>query len=313
MFEIHYMIFAMIGLIGSVLFMVLYIKIHNQQKRIFRLVENSQDLVYQFQVEPEHKFLYVSPSIEKMLKVSVKDVYANPRIPFDLIHPEDMPKLQNKLSGKVDYSQPILQRWEISRGIYGWFEEYATPVYKHGKLVKIEGIVRNVSDKIRLQKELEFKSFHDELTGLKNRTAFRERFHYLNEIDLSVGLMLCDVNDLKATNDNFGHLAGDNLIKETASILKGCVDDYTSVYRIGGDEFVLLIEGTSRRYVEHKYELLLSLCEHHNEESTNSQNIYFAVGYEHSRSSMKLMDHLFKQADEAMYEDKRKTKQQLFV
>ncbi|OON96395.1 MAG: hypothetical protein ATN32_00875 [Candidatus Epulonipiscium fishelsonii] len=87
--------------------------------------------------------------------------------------------------------------------------------------------------------KLEKMSYFDNLTQLKNRNAYLERHVYLKEnITLKVGIAFVDINGLKLLNDTKGHIAGDKMIIEISTILYNIFGE--NVYRIGGDEFVIL-------------------------------------------------------------------------
>lgn len=81
----------------------------------------------------------------------------------------------------------------------------------------------------------------DSLTGLLNRTAWNKKINELNSNTNEIGVVFADLNNLKYANDHFGHLAGDALINTFTDILKICFKK-DSIYRIGGDEFVVVIE-----------------------------------------------------------------------
>jgi len=105
----------------------------------------------------------------------------------------------------------------------------------------------HMSDKVhQREKTLEKKAYHDELTGLRNRVTLGQELDdaIVNaSIDKSkAALLFIDINKLKQVNDNIGHEAGDTMIKETANRLTASVRNTDSVYRIGGDEFVILLK-----------------------------------------------------------------------
>ncbi|ATW23712.1 diguanylate cyclase [Candidatus Formimonas warabiya] len=94
--------------------------------------------------------------------------------------------------------------------------------------------------------KLRYLTFHDKLTGLYNRAFFEEEMARLDtERHLPLSIMMGDVNGLKLTNDTFGHEAGDRLLKNVASILKKSFREKEIIARWGGDEFSVLLPGTT--------------------------------------------------------------------
>ena len=86
-------------------------------------------------------------------------------------------------------------------------------------------------------------SLKDHATGLYNRRAFEEEKERLSRTALPKDFvyMIADLNGLKAANDSLGHAAGDELIRGASELLKSCFGKYGSIYRIGGDEFAVLL------------------------------------------------------------------------
>ena len=95
---------------------------------------------------------------------------------------------------------------------------------------------------------LRVRAHHDDLTGLANRILLADRFSVAVERAKRSGqcfsLLMIDLNDFKAINDNYGHAAGDTVLITTATRLTGSVRATDTVARLGGDEFVLIIEST---------------------------------------------------------------------
>lgn len=97
------------------------------------------------------------------------------------------------------------------------------------------------------QMKLNYMAFHDDLTGLPNRSLFQERMmHSLSHAqrdESRVAVMLLDLDRFKYVNDSFGHDAGDALLKELSERLLMSVRETDTVARLGGDEFVIVLEG----------------------------------------------------------------------
>ncbi|MEG0641263.1 MAG: diguanylate cyclase [Clostridium sp.] len=101
--------------------------------------------------------------------------------------------------------------------------------------------------------ELEMLAYRDIRTGVYNRTKFDKDMNIIDNKLLehtSICITVVDVDNLKRTNDTDGHLAGDRLICETASILQRSFDQVGTVYRIGGDEFVIICINQENEKIE---------------------------------------------------------------
>lgn len=98
-----------------------------------------------------------------------------------------------------------------------------------------------------LQKELEHWATHDALTGLPNRVLLMDRLEHNMEWvvreRVMIAVLFIDLDNFKDVNDSFGHVAGDWLLAQVAGKLKRCVRTTDTVSRIGGDEFVVVLEG----------------------------------------------------------------------
>jgi diguanylate cyclase (GGDEF)-like protein/PAS domain S-box-containing protein len=279
------------------------------EKRIYNLVESSRDIIYYYDVKPERRFRYLSPSIEKVLGPGiVSESYKNPDIAFDLIHPDDYEILSNKISGTLDFNKPIIQRWKDHQGNYIYFEEYATPIYKNGEYIAIQGIIRNIDEKVKLQEDLEYRISHDSLTAIYNRSYFDLNMETYNTVhDVPVAVILCDLDELKYVNDTLGHRTGDTLIKEAANILNYFANDETIVSRIGGDEFAILVANQEKSYVDKLVQEIVQALKHYNDDSSDFK-LKVSLGYAYSENSLGIMSTLFVEADTNMYKDKKNKK-----
>lgn len=92
------------------------------------------------------------------------------------------------------------------------------------------------------QAQLEHNAFHDSLTGLPNRDWLIKRLQELIETNSSYSVLFIDLDRFKIVNDSLGHLAGDELLKCVANRIKACLTGSQTATRMGGDEFVILIE-----------------------------------------------------------------------
>ncbi len=111
------------------------------------------------------------------------------------------------------------------------------------------GLIRDLSDEEALQRQIEYQATHDQLTGLPNRYSTREHLQErfapveAGELPIPCSMFYCDLDGFKQVNDHYGHSIGDEVLRETAERLQATlfVRDFFS--RIGGDEFILVVDG----------------------------------------------------------------------
>lgn len=154
-------------------------------------------------------------------------------------------------------------------------------------------------------------AYRDGLTGLGNRTAYLEYLDACIKNHLpQLGIVFLDINNLKYVNDHLGHDMGDILIKEASRIINGSFGRYGKSYRIGGDEFCILIDATSLDSVYHDAkEQFEEMMENANTNNPNHLEIRIAHGFSICKElSEEKIDAAIKQADEAMYLDKARLK-----
>ncbi len=284
------------------------------ERHIIHLVENSKDVVYYFQVEPEYKFIYLSQALDTYLGEGTRiDGLKSPHVPFNLIHPDDRDLLFRKVSNDVNYDEVLIQRWVDQNGDYRWFEEYASPVYENGKFVAIQGIMRNIDEKVRLQQDLEYRVSHDALTGLYNRAYFDEQFDKLNDhSEFPAGIIVGDLDNLKQVNDREGHKNGDSLLIAAASLLQKFSSDTITVSRNGGDEFVLLVTGEESQSLHTLVDSITDEIQKHNTQPVVAK-IHMSIGFAATKNSLGTMKQLFIEADENMYKNKKMKKRLLSI
>ncbi len=124
-------------------------------------------------------------------------------------------------------------------------------------------------------------AYSDGLTGLANRTAYKEKIQKIvSDRTAELGIVMMDINNLKHVNDTFGHAYGDEMISNAASMMKSIYEKEGIVYRVGGDEFAVLIIGknSEMRYCECNAKLLEVLRNFNNNED-NKYKIVIASGF----------------------------------
>jgi diguanylate cyclase len=137
-------------------------------------------------------------------------------------------------------------------GIERPIADSAAPIFDNeGEIVGAVLVFRDVTREKNHINEIEYLSYHDQLTGLFNRRFFEEELRRLDTSrSFPLTLVMGDLNGLKMANDAFGHAAGDELLKKTAEMLKKCFRQEDIICRFGGDEFVMILPCTDIKTAE---------------------------------------------------------------
>lgn len=149
---------------------------------------------------------------------------------------------------------------------------------------------------IELKKQVEYyknQSCTDSLTNLKNRRAIKE----LNGIDVVV---LGDIDHFKVINDTYGHEFGDMVLVEVSNVLRDCTRNTDSVYRWGGEEFVICLQGC--KLIDGYNKALV--CKNKIEELKYKFGFNITMSFGVSDLTNKTLQQAIEEADEAMYKSK---------
>jgi diguanylate cyclase (GGDEF)-like protein/PAS domain S-box-containing protein len=174
-----------------------------------------------------------------------------------IVHPDDQETLETisvAAAGLAD-GEVLEVRYRLRHvdGTWHWFSRRVVPFRRDddGSVVEILGVLRDITDVVQAEERLTHDALHDSLTGLPNRALLVDRL----EAALSrsaregaeIAVLFCDLDGFKEVNDTAGHAAGDAVLIETARRLQRAVRAGDTIARVGGDEFVLILEPWSRR------------------------------------------------------------------
>ncbi len=211
------------------------------------IVQNSPTILYRLRGEPSLPLAYISPNITKFGHDPAKLV-ASANWSEILIDPEDQAKFgaaMTKALHKDSISGSIEFRLRGGDGTLRWVEDRYTPIRdKLGRLVEIEGIIIDVTERKIAEEKMALLARTDGLTGLSNRTTFidrlRQTFAATRRGATPFAILCLDIDHFKDVNDTLGHPVGDLLIKELGERLKINTRESDVVARLGGDEFAVL-------------------------------------------------------------------------
>ena len=184
---------------------------------------------------------------------------------------------------------------------------HAFPIRLDEGQIGIYGIYNDITERKKEEEKRKYLSFHDQLTDLYNRRYFENEMNRLNESRKTpISIIIADIDSLKQINDNYGHRKGDKHIKKAAEIISEVTRTEDIVARIGGDEFAVLLPETNGENAENVIERITFAINKNNHKSDNALSI--SIGYSVKNNNDKNLEEVLKEADEMMYNKKRKKK-----
>jgi diguanylate cyclase (GGDEF)-like protein/PAS domain S-box-containing protein len=165
---------------------------------------------------------------------------------LDVVHPQDLPHLQEALFGVLDGAeQDLTIRILPLSNAQRWVQVRLAPVTTPRRGAGFIGTAEDITERRAREEQLTYQASHDSLTGLVNRRRLVETLHELLDSrrtrDREFAVLFCDLDGFKQVNDTLGHDAGDRVLIEVARRLSLTARDHDIVARVAGDEFVLVL------------------------------------------------------------------------
>ncbi|MDP9325349.1 MAG: EAL domain-containing protein [Candidatus Dormibacteraeota bacterium] len=224
-------------------------RLRESQERFQRVFEEGS--VGMALVGRDYRFIEVNDAICQMLGYEHDELV---RLGIkDITHPADFEPAAN-LSGQMfaghNNGYRIEKRYLKKTGEVVWVQLSASLVRdKEGLPLYSIGVIQDITERRRAEKELEFLALHDALTELPNRTLFTDRLSQsiisATRDSSSFGVLVMDMDRFKDVNDSLGHQSGDMLLRQMAERLRAALRQADTVARLGGDEFGVLPSNTT--------------------------------------------------------------------
>jgi diguanylate cyclase (GGDEF)-like protein/PAS domain S-box-containing protein len=282
------------------------------EERYALAIEGASDGLWDWDIRTNE--IHYSIRWKSMLGREDSEIGSSPDEWFRRIHPDDIEQFRILLNAHIEGASPHFEaehRIMHKDGTYLWVLTRGIAVRDEtGKPYRMAGSQTDVTDHRRAQDQLFRDAFYDSLTGLANRTLLMDRLEQsLGRVKRSreetFAILFLDLDRFKNINDTLGHLAGDKALISVAEKLESCVRPGDTVARIGGDEFVILLEHVTdlpqaiiiTERIEHNLSLPMDL---------NGQEIYMAasIGIVISSGDYEKSEDVLRDADIAVYRAK---------
>lgn len=174
-----------------------------------------------------------------------------------------------------------------------------------GSVTGIVGLINDVTEFEQLKKKLREKAIIDEMTGVYNRAYFQEFIKIQSGSCYPMGIISADCDGLKDINDTYGHMAGDEYIKAAVELFRTVLPKESIVFRMGGDEFMIILPSATREAAELAAEQLKNTEKQFKIEG-RQLSVSFGVSFISCKDDD--FDMCIAESDKNMYIEKNKTK-----
>lgn len=232
------------------------------EQKLGVITENMKDIIVL--VDTIGNIKNVSPSIEKVL--GIETCLLNHKSLFTIMHKQDKQDMQDMLVTVVE-SNPLDYRIEFrlvdAKNQYRWFEAIVSCVRGQNGEIDIILASREISDRKNYEHMLEKMAYQDYLTKIPNRRSLMKKLpNVIKDTEQNkkkFALVFLDLDYFKQINDKYGHEIGDRLLELYVGRMEQNLRRTDSIARVGGDEFVITIEGLNNK--EEAENIISKLCD----------------------------------------------------
>jgi diguanylate cyclase (GGDEF)-like protein/PAS domain S-box-containing protein len=284
------------------------------ESRFQLLSETAADVV--LLIDASGLVAYASPSSFGLLGITPEELIGRPA--QSLVAPGHFDRLV-QLNALLPAGAPLATEVELicADGSTVWVANCTSTVFDpiSGCALEYRSSVRDISDRKRLEAELQRQALHDPLTGLGNRTLLRNSLERAAEGDRSdhLSVLLVDLDGFKDVNDTYGHVVGDDVLRIVSARLAGLSRPTDTLARTGGDEFVMLCPSTPVAGAVTVAERIIAALRHPISLGTIRVHIGASIGIAHQQGRDADPDLLLLEADRAMYAAKHEGRNQVRV
>lgn len=292
------------------------------EHQLSQIAESLPGIIYSFVMRPDgsYSFPYISRKTEDFYGFLPEVVDGNPDRIFEIIHPDDL----EAVKASIATSLASLEQWTSDyrvqvNGKTTWMRGIAQPEREPDGAVIWHGMVINIDDQKFLEAELKKLSMTDELTGVYNRRYMLERLEgYAAEHGRYGGtfsLISIDIDYFKSVNDTYGHLVGDQVLRDFAALMSRRVRKTDILARTGGEEFLILMPQSSLASATHLAEDIRLALEQHRFQAPDGTEFRLTVsaGVVNRPDDAVSVEDMLSICDQSLYRAKREGRNRIVV
>ncbi|MFT8351152.1 HD domain-containing phosphohydrolase [Clostridium saccharoperbutylacetonicum] len=263
------------------------------------VLESSQELMF-FSLDKDYRYIAFNDIYKEFIFLLYKEEIEIGTNIFDVIKNDT-----NKEGIKSDFDKIFNGEsfTTINKYSNSYWQSYYSPLTsKKNSIVGLTSFALNITTLKENENRSLFLSYHDELTGLYNRRFYEENLKHMDiKNNYPISIIVSDVNGLKFTNDIFGHVAGDELIRTFGEILQMFCKEEAVIARIGGDEFHIVLPNTN--FLQSK-QLIDNINDYIQNNPIEKSVLSASFGTATKYNSYKTLNKICNNADNSMYSQK---------
>jgi diguanylate cyclase (GGDEF)-like protein/PAS domain S-box-containing protein len=247
-----------------------------------------------------------NPAFQNMVQFSAVDLIG--RNFTELTHPDDvelnLSLFHSLLNGEIDNFK-MEKRYRRKDGKWVWGNLTAAVVKDAAGVPRYSiSMIEDITGRKQAEEGARYQSFYDALTGLFNRTYFEEELNRLsNSRFFPVSIVAVDVDGLRWINETMGTVAGDEVLRRTAQILKDTFRSEDTIARVGEDEFNIILPNVDEKVAEKVVSRVRSRLASENQEKSDPL-IYISMGVATGEAGLSLVE-VRQKATESLLEEKK--------
>ncbi len=258
-------------------------------------------------IDRNHRIVRANSALSKRLGFDRENIVGKPC--YTVVHgTSDPPSYCPHLEVLSDGREQVVEIFD--KNLNGHFQFSVTPIFNAmGIVIATVHVARDITRRKRIEEQLQEAAITDELTGLRNRRGFfalaEQQCRLSDRTKRGITLLYLDIDGMKTINDELGHSAGDQALKDVAALLKNSFRGSDILARMGGDEFAVLLTEPSEKTEPAVISHLMKNVSNHNENTGRNYELMISIGISHyDPSNPCSIEEMLMKADSLMYKDK---------